>query len=122
LNRSSADTGHGTKLRDDSGDEDDGYDEALVPLDYEEAGLLQDDDLFDILINQLPEGVYMLSLMDCCHSGTMLDLPYIFKPNPDGSMPETMQLDDSIDLDGLVQQFGGQALGLLVNFLEKRSV
>jgi len=114
-------SGHGTKLRDDSGDEDDGYDEALVPLDYQEAGLLQDDDLFDILINQLADGVYMLSLMDCCHSGTMLDLPYIFKPNQDGSMPETMQLDDSIDLDGLVQQFGGQALGLLVNYLEKRS-
>lgn len=81
--------------------------------------MLRDDDLFDILIEPLPEGVCMFSLMDCCHSGTILDLPYIFKPNEDGTMPETMILDDTIDLDGLVEQFGGQAMGLLVNFLDK---
>lgn len=112
-------SGHGTKVRDESGDEEDGYDEALVPLDYEEAGLLMDDDLFDILIEPLAEGVHMVSLMDCCHSGTILDLPYIFKPNQDGSMPESMQLDHSINLDGLLEQFGGEALGMLVNFLQK---
>ena len=82
--------------------------------------MLRDDDLFQILIEPLQEGVHMVSLMDCCHSGTILDLPYIFKPNQDGSMPESMKLDDTIDLDGLIQQFGGQALGLLMNFLQKK--
>jgi len=113
-------SGHGTKVVDENGDEDDGYDEALVPVDYNEGGLILDDDLFDILIKPLREGVHMVSLMDCCHSGTILDLPYIFKPNGDGSMPETMKLDDTIDLDGLIQNFGGKALGLLMNFLEKK--
>jgi hypothetical protein len=28
-----------------------------------------------------------------------------------------MQLDDSIDLDALIQQFGGHAIGLLKNYL-----
>lgn len=111
-------SGHGTKVRDTSGDEEDGYDEALVPVDFNEAGLLLDDDLFDILIEPLAEGVHMVSLMDCCHSGTILDLPYIFKPNQDGSMPETMQLDHSVNLDGLLQQYGGEALGMLINFLQ----
>jgi len=113
-------SGHGTKVADDSGDEDDGYDEALVPVDFNEVGLLMDDDLFDILIEPLPEGVHMVSLMDCCHSGTILDLPYIFKPNEDGSMPEAMKLDDTINLDGLLERFGGQALGLMMNFLKTR--
>jgi len=113
-------SGHGTKVRDESGDEDDGYDEALVPMDYDEEGLIMDDDLFEIIIEPLADGVHMFSLMDCCHSGTILDLPYIFKPNKDGSMPDTMKLDDTINLDGLVEQFGGHALGLLVNFLESR--
>jgi hypothetical protein len=112
-------TGHGTKLRDESGDEDDGYDEALCPLDYNDSGMIVDDDLFTILIEPLQQGVHMVSLMDCCHSGTILDLPYIFKPNSDGSMPSSMQLDDTINLDGLIEQFGGQAIGLLVNFLTK---
>ena len=113
-------SGHGTKVRDSSGDEDDGYDEALVPVDYNESGLINDDDLFEILIAPLPDNVHMVSLMDCCHSGTILDLPYIFKPNNDGSMPPSMKLDDTIDLDGLLQQFGGQALGLLMNYFQKR--
>lgn len=113
-------SGHGTKLADESGDEDDGYDEALVPVDYQEVGMILDDDLFDILIAPLQDGVHMVSLMDCCHSGTILDLPYIFKPNQDGSMPQAMQLDDSINLDGLLQQFGGHALGLLMNFLDSK--
>ena len=113
--------GHGTKVRDESGDEEDGYDEALCPLDYNDSGLLVDDDLFAILIEPMQQGVHMVSLMDCCHSGTILDLPYIFKPipNEDGSMPTSMKLDDTINLDGLIEQFGGQAIGLLTNFLMK---
>ena len=118
-NNNKQQTGHGTKLRDDSGDEDDGYDEALCPLDYNDNGMLIDDELFDILIEPLSQGVHMVSLMDCCHSGTILDLPYIFKPNSDGTMPTSMSLDDTINLDGLIEQFGGKALGLLVNFLTK---
>lgn len=109
-------SGHGTKLRDDDRNEEaDGYDEALVPLDYNEgAGMIRDDDLYDILIKPLANGIHMVSLMDCCHSGTILDLPYIFKP--DGSTPDGMQLDDSIDLDGLIQQFGGAAVDFFKNF------
>mmetsp|Transcript_2465 Transcript_2465/g.3628 ORF Transcript_2465/g.3628 Transcript_2465/m.3628 type:complete len:335 (+) Transcript_2465:81-1085(+) len=108
-------SGHGTKIRDDDrNEEDDGYDEALVPLDYNEGGgMIRDDDLYDILVKPLAAGVHMVSLMDCCHSGTILDLPYIFKA--DGNDAE-MHLDNSIDLNGLLQQFGGAAISLLSNF------
>lgn len=109
-------SGHGTKLQDEGGDEDDGYDEALVPVDFQEGvGMILDDDLYDTLIKPLHPGVHMVSLMDCCHSGTILDLPYIFKA--DGSTPNGMQLDDSVDLDALVQQFGGHAVNFMQQFL-----
>jgi hypothetical protein len=67
-------TGHGGKLRDDDGDEKDGYDETMVPLDYESAGQIRDDDLFNTLVGPMPKGVTMTVVMDCCHSGTVLDL------------------------------------------------
>jgi hypothetical protein len=79
-------SGHGTKLRDDDGDESDGYDEALVPRDFQTNGMIRDDDLYELLLKNLPDGVHMTSLMDCCHSGTILDLPYLFKG--DGSQTD----------------------------------
>ena len=111
-------SGHGTKLKDDEhGEEADGYDEALVPLDFQDVGMLRDDDLFDILIKPLPDGVHMVSLMDCCHSGTILDLPYIFKPSDDGSTPNEMILDEEIDLEALVKKFGGKLATALLSSL-----
>ena len=109
-------SGHGTKLKDDDGDEDDGYDEALCPLDYNESGFIKDDDLYDLLIKPLASGVHMVSLMDCCHSGTILDLPMVFRP--DGSTGGAMVLDETIDIDGLMEQFGGHAINFIQNFLE----
>jgi len=34
-------SGHGAKLRDDDGDEKDGYDETLVPVDYKSGGMIR---------------------------------------------------------------------------------
>jgi uncharacterized caspase-like protein len=57
-------SGHGTKLRDDDRNEEaDGYDEALVPLDFQEKGMIRDDDLYDILVKPLSHGVHMVSLV-----------------------------------------------------------
>lgn len=106
-------SGHGTKLRDDDGDEHDGYDEALVPRDFQESGMIRDDDLYEILVKALPDGVHMVSLMDCCHSGTILDLPYIFKG--DGSQTE-MILDPTLNLDAFIEQLTGK----LMEYLQRR--
>jgi hypothetical protein len=71
--------GHGGKLRDDGNDEEDGYDETLIPVDYASAGQIRDDDLLRNLVIPMKKGVFVTSIMDCCHSGTVLDLPYNFK-------------------------------------------
>lgn len=69
-------SGHGARMRDVSGDEADGYDETLVPVDYSQNGQIKDDDLYDALIGRMRRGTVLTCLMDCCHSGTVLDLPY----------------------------------------------
>jgi hypothetical protein len=57
-------SGHGSKVKDDDWDEEeDGYDEVLVPLDYQEAGMIRDDDLYDIIVEGVSDGVHVVSLV-----------------------------------------------------------
>lgn len=72
-------SGHGVRVTDRDGDEEDGKDECLVPVDFQTKGIISDDALVKILVKPLKAGVFVTSLMDCCHSGTILDLPYSFK-------------------------------------------
>lgn len=74
-------SGHGGSMPDDSGDEADGKDETLVPVDYQSAGQIRDDIIFEELVAKLPAGVSLKVVMDCCHSGSILDLPYSFQAN-----------------------------------------
>jgi len=72
-------SGHGSKVKDKNGDESDGNDEVLVPVDYTEAGMILDDDLLKFLAAKFKRDVFVTSMMDCCNSGTVMDLPYNFK-------------------------------------------
>lgn len=91
-------SGHGGRLRDENGDEEDGYDETLIPVDYQSSGQIRDDDLYTTLVGSMPRGVHLTCLMDCCHSGTVLDLPYKFVA--DGESDE-MTFDDQFDMGKL---------------------
>jgi hypothetical protein len=71
-------SGHGSYLRDTSGDEDDKQDEAIVPLDYRTYGIIIDDTLKVMLINNLPVGVKINIILDSCYSGTGVDLRYTY--------------------------------------------
>jgi len=69
-------SGHGSQQNDRDGDEMDGHDETLVPCDYQHHGMLSDDELRRVLVSNLPKGVRLTVILDCCHSGSALDLPY----------------------------------------------
>jgi hypothetical protein len=69
-------SGHGTQVADKTGDEGDGKDEAMVPCDFRKSGLIVDDELKKHLVDSLPSGVRLTCIMDCCHSGTGMDLPF----------------------------------------------
>lgn len=66
-------SGHGTYVRDLNGDEKDGRDECIVPLDYKRKGFIKDDRLNQILL-KMPIRCKMYCLFDSCFSGTVLDL------------------------------------------------
>jgi hypothetical protein len=73
-------SGHGGSVNDHTGDELDKKDETLVPLDHRKAGQITDDLLRATLIKPLKAGVKLTAIFDSCHSGTVLDLPYVYHP------------------------------------------
>jgi hypothetical protein len=63
-------SGHGTLAPDASGDEIDGYDEALCPYDIHQGQVFLDDEIHQ-LFAQRAAGVRLILLSDSCHSGTV---------------------------------------------------
>ena len=70
--------GHGGQTPDLDGDEDDGYDEVIYPVDFRTQGHIVDDEMHRIMVQSLQPGVRLTAIFDSCHSGSALDLPYIY--------------------------------------------
>jgi len=70
--------GHGGQTPDLDGDEDDGYDEVIYPVDFRTNGHIVDDEMHDIMVKPLMPGVRLTAIFDSCHSGSALDLPYVY--------------------------------------------
>ncbi|KAK4146616.1 uncharacterized protein C8A04DRAFT_25533 [Dichotomopilus funicola] len=71
-------SGHGGQTKDLDGDEEDGYDEVIYPADFRQTGHITDDEMHRIMVQPLQAGVRLTAIFDSCHSGTALDLPYIY--------------------------------------------
>merc|ERR1712232_1057230 len=71
-------SGHGGQRESEDCSEADGMDEVLIPTDYHDAGVIVDHELFDLLVVPLPSGCKLTVIMDCCHSGSALDLPFVW--------------------------------------------
>ncbi|KAJ3030844.1 UNVERIFIED_CONTAM: hypothetical protein HDU68_007619 [Siphonaria sp. JEL0065] len=97
-------SGHGGQIEDDDGgkyikvtlhmkltcwyspDRESGLDCTLCPMDCDSAGQIRSDELHRYLVAALPEGVKLTVVMDCCHSGTVMELPYTYRPDANGKM------------------------------------
>jgi hypothetical protein len=70
-------SGHGIWTNNDTADPDDDA-EYIVPSDYASKGFIQDANLLNQIKNvQCP----IIVTLDCCHSGSMLNLPWSFQYN-----------------------------------------
>lgn len=106
-------SGHGSKVRDTNGDELDGYDQTICPLDYNRAGQILDDEMHAIMCAPLPQGCQLTAIFDCCHSGTMLDLPftYYLDNNDQPVEQNNLQVGGKILMQGGMQWMRGDAIG-----------
>jgi hypothetical protein len=76
-------SGHGTQTIDRNKDEIDSKDEAIVPLDFMSSGFIIDDELYTIIKDVKCN---MKIVLDSCHSGTCIDLPYVSLFNSAGKL------------------------------------
>lgn len=77
-------SGHGSRLRDDNGDEADGFDETLCPLDYNTKGFMRDDFIRQKLVDRVPSNCKLFSIIDACHSASSFDLQWTLQSQPGG--------------------------------------
>jgi hypothetical protein len=66
-------SGHGSQVRDTNGDEADGFDEVILPSNFETAGVVSDDWLRQWTLSCNPR-TRLVVVFDCCNSGSALDL------------------------------------------------
>ncbi|PON55908.1 Caspase-like domain containing protein [Parasponia andersonii] len=71
-------SGHGLRQPDFKNDEVDGFDETICPVDFMEQGMIFDNDINITIVRPLVEGVILHAIVDACHSGTILDLQFVY--------------------------------------------
>jgi hypothetical protein len=102
-------SGHGGQVEDLDGDEDDGYDECIYPVDFKDAGEIVDDELHFHVVKPLQQGVRLTAIFDSCHSATVLDLPYVYSTK--GVLKEPNLAKEAGE--GLLSAFSAYASGNL---------
>lgn len=106
-------SGHGGMTKDLDGDEDEGYDEVIYPVDFERAGHIVDDDMHAIMVRSLPQGCRLTALFDSCHSGTALDLPYVYSTKGVVKEPNLLKDYGSGALSAFLQYESGNIGGAI---------
>lgn len=116
-------SGHGSQVADKSSSggaaETDGMDETIVPSDWSSpgsggGGMVVDDEIYQAMIEPLPEGVRLTACFDACHSGTAADLPHTFravmKAGAGGGAAGGGPMYEVIKVDSLVEARTGRPL------------
>lgn len=100
-------SGHGGQTADEDGDEEDDHDEVIYPVDFKEAGHIVDDLIHDLVVKPLKPGVRLTCIFDSCHSGSAMDLPYLY--NTKGVLKEPNLAKEAAE--GLFTAFTAYASG-----------
>ncbi|XBI79244.1 hypothetical protein VPH35_088767 [Triticum aestivum] len=100
-------SGHGDQEEDKDGDEQDGQDEAICPLDWQLNGAILDDEINEAIVRPLAQGVTLHAIIDACRSGTVLDLPNLFQIKKNG---KPLWMDHSAPNGAWKNTSGGHAI------------
>lgn len=77
-------SGHGGQIADVDGNRSTGIDDTIVPVDFETRGQISSTLLHEHLVTRMAAGCTLFIIMDCCHSGSAVELPYVYRSDSDG--------------------------------------
>ncbi|KAJ1396509.1 Caspase-like domain superfamily [Sesbania bispinosa] len=73
-------SGHGLQQPEGhKGDEIDGLDETICPVDFMKEGMITDNEINSTIVHPLKNGVTLHAILDACHSATTLDLMHVYR-------------------------------------------
>lgn len=73
-------------MQDPSGQRPSGLIDSLVPVDFETQGQIDSDTLHRHLVTALHPSSTLFIVLDCCHSGSALELPFVYRSDEDGNV------------------------------------
>lgn len=63
-----------------------GFDDTIVPYDFERNGQIPSGVLHQTLVTRLPRNSTLFIVLDCCHSGSAVELPFVYRSDEDGNV------------------------------------
>lgn len=108
-------SGHGGEEKDLDGDEVDGMDECIYPVDFQQSGSIIDDIMHDIMVKRLPAGCRLTAIFDSCHSGTALDLPFTYRAQDGGLKEYNIWKDSTGDGANILLGYATRNTGMMLS-------
>ena len=102
-------SGHGGQVRDPTGNHPSGVLDTICPVDFQTGGQIDSDTLHEHLVSRLPPNSTLFVILDCCHSGSALELPFVYRSDDDGNVNLMDNVKQGIQLLGEANDlvFGG---------------
>lgn len=79
-------SGHGSQVRDPTGMHPSGLLDTICPVDFATRGQINSDILHEHLVTRLAPNSTLFVILDCCHSGSALELPFVYRSDDDGNV------------------------------------
>lgn len=93
-------SGHGGQVADQYGTRKSGFNDTIVPVDFEQRGQIDSGVLHQHLVSRLPQNSSLFVIFDCCHSGSALELPYVYQTDEYGNISLMDNLQAGMQLAG----------------------
>lgn len=91
-------SGHGSQVPDPTGNRPSGLIDTICPVDFETRGQIDSDTLHHHLVTRLPPSSTLFVILDCCHSGSALELPFVYRSDDYGNVSVIDNLKEGIHL------------------------